>query len=113
MALATYNHQDPDFALDPLSMNRRLQPNADLAALGTVVVDGHTRETIQVLVPDCTVPPVGNDVRIDLRHVVELKIGTAFDMGHRTSPSLYVLIPWSRLWAYSAYWEEINPLLTE
>ena len=70
VALAAYSHQDPDFALDPLSSNRRFQPNSDLAVLGTVVVVGPIPDSIQVLVPDCTVPPVGNDVRIDLRHVV-------------------------------------------
>ena len=48
VALATYNHQDPDFALDPLSTKRRFQPNADLAVLGTVVVASHSPETIQV-----------------------------------------------------------------
>ena len=66
MALATFNHQDPDFTFDPLSTNRRLHPSADLAVLGKVVVAGPTSESIQVLVPDCTVPPVGNDVQIAL-----------------------------------------------
>ena len=86
MALATFNHQNPDFAFDPLSTNWRLQPSADLTVLGTVVVAGPTRESIQVLVPDCTVPPVGNDVQIDLRHVVELQMGPAFDMCHELPP---------------------------
>ena len=74
VALATYNHQDPDLTLDPLSTNRRFQPHADLAVLGTVVVAGHSPETIQILVPHCTITPVGNDVRIDLIHVVELSM---------------------------------------
>ena len=86
VALAAYNHQDPDFAFDPISTNRHLQPGMAIAALGTGVVAGPTRESIQVLVPDCTVPPVGNDVQIDLRHVVELRMGPAFDMGHDLPP---------------------------
>ena len=83
--------------------------------LGTVVIAGHTRETIQVLVPDCTVPPVGNDIRIDLQHVVELKMGPAFNMGLELSPpdlalslcpsSLESTLGLQR----RAYWEEINP----
>ena len=118
MAWATFNHQDPDFTLDQLSANRRLQPNADLAVLGTAVVSGPCG-TIQVLVPDCTVPPVGNDVQIDLRHVVELQMGPAFDMGLALPPlDLTLSLCPSSLeptlgLQCLAYWEEINPLLTE
>ena len=57
-----------------------------LPVLGTVVVAVPTRESIQVLIPDCTVPPVGNDVQLDLRHVVELQMGPAFDIGHKLPP---------------------------
>ena len=46
-----------------------------------------------MLVPDCTIPPVGYDVRIDLRHVVELRQGSAFDMGHDLSPPDLALTP--------------------
>ena len=48
----------------PTGVSRRIYQS------GTVVVAGPTRESIQVLVPDCTIPPVRNNVRIDLRHVV-------------------------------------------
>ena len=106
VALAAYSHRDPDFALDPLSSSRQFQPNSDLAVLGMVVVASPTPDGIQVLVPDCTVPPVGVDVRIDLRHVVELSMGPAFNMGHdlphQTSLRLYALIHWSLLWTCSA-----------
>ena len=86
MALAAFRHRDPDFALDPLSSNRRFQPCTDLVVLGTLVVAGPTPESIQVLVPDCTIPPVGKYVVIDLRHVVELSMGAAFDMGKELPP---------------------------
>ena len=69
--------------------------------------------------PDCTVPPVGNDVQIDLRHVVELRMGPAFDMGHELPPpdlalslcpnSLESTLGLQR----RAYWDEVNPLLTK
>ena len=83
------------------------------------MVAGQTPETIQVLVPDCTVPPVGNDVRIDLRHVVELTMGPAFDMGLDLPPPdlAFALCPNSLQPTLGlqrrAYWEEINPLLAE
>ena len=119
VALAAFNHQDPDFASDPISTNRCLQPGMAIAALGTVVVGGPTRESIQVLVPDCTVSPVGNDVQIDLRHVVELRMGPAFDMGQELPPPdlALVLCPNSLESTLGiqrrAYWEEVNPLLTK
>ena len=34
VAMAAFRHWDPDFALDPLSTNRRFQPYALLAELG-------------------------------------------------------------------------------
>ena len=79
MAFASFQHADRDIALDPLSTNRRLE--TDIPALGTVIVAGPTPDTIQILIPDCTIPPVGNDVPADLRHVVELSLGSPFDMG--------------------------------
>ena len=74
VALSAFRQRDSDFSLDPLSTNRRFQPYPELAVLGTVVVSGTTAESIQVFIPDCMVPPVGSDVVIDLRHVVELSI---------------------------------------
>ena len=119
VALAAYSHRDPDFALDPLFSNRRFQPNSDLAVLGTVVIAGPTPDSVKALVPDCTIPPVGNSVRIDLRYVVELSMGPALDMGQDLPPpdlasalcpnSLEPTLGLKR----RAYWEEINPLLAE
>ena len=60
--LYAYSHSDIDFALDLLSTNRSFLPNTDLAVLGTVVVAGPTTDRIQVLVPDCTVPPVEKNI---------------------------------------------------
>ena len=86
VAMAAFRHRDSDFALDPLSTNRRFQPYTELTVLGTVVVAGTTTESIQVLIPDCTVPPVDSDVVIDLRHVVELSLVAPFDMGKELPP---------------------------
>ena len=74
-AICSFGHHDPDFCLDPLFANRRFQPYAELAELGTMVVSGMTTESIQVLIPDCTVSPVGSDVIVDLQHVVEFSMG--------------------------------------
>ena len=119
MALAAFRHRYPDFALDPLSSNLRFQPCTDLAVLGTIVVAGPTPESVQVLVPDCTIPPVGNDAVIDLRHVVELSMGTALDMGKELPPPDLAsaicpnsLEPTVGL-KHRDYWEEVNPLLAE
>ena len=70
-----------------------------------------------MLVPDCLSPPVGNVAQIDLRHVVELRLGAPFDMGGDLPPPDLA----SRLTPNAldqtlqlqrkAYWEEINPLL--
>ena len=84
VAFAAFSHVDRDIALDSLSTNRRLQ--TDIPVLGTVIVAGPTKDTVQVLVPDCTIPPVGNDVRVDLCHVVELRLGSPFDMGRELPP---------------------------
>ena len=50
VAFATFDNADRDIALDPLSTNRRL--HTYIPVLGTVIVAGHTNDTIQVLVPD-------------------------------------------------------------
>ena len=70
---------------------------------GQWMVAGPTREYIQVLVPDCHFPPVGNDVQIDLRHVVELRMGPAFRHESRATPTgphplLVSECRWSRPW---------------
>ena len=61
-----YNHDDVDVAFDPLSANRRFPSTDDLAVLGTLIFAGPTRESIDVMVPDCLLPPVGGTVRVDL-----------------------------------------------
>ena len=73
-------HEDVDVAFDPLSTNKRFPGTADLAVLGTLVFAGPTRESIDVMVPDCLVPPASGSVRIDLRHHVSLALGPAVDM---------------------------------
>ena len=68
---------------------------------------------------DCTIPLVGNDVRVDLRHVVELRLGSPFDMGRELPPpDLALSITPNSLdptlgIQRRAYWEEINPLLAK
>ena len=95
VAFASFQHVDRDIALDPLSTNQRLE--TDLPVLGTVTVTGPTPDSIQIIIPDCTIPPMGSDVQIDLRHVVELRLRSPFDMGpHRTSHSASPRVPWSR-----------------
>ena len=84
VTLTAFHHINQDLASDPVSTNRHF--NTDIPVLGTAVVAGSTRESIRVLAPDCTIPPVGNDVRVDLRHVVDLCLGPAFNMGHETPP---------------------------
>ena len=105
VTFASFQHADRDIALDLLSTNRRLE--TDLTVPGTVIVAGATPDSIQIIITDCTIPPVGNDVQIDLRHVVvKLRLGSPFDMGcelpHRTSPSASPRIPWSRHYIFSA-----------
>ena len=85
--LRSSRHYDTDIALDPLSTNRRFQPFTQLAGLGTMVVTGTTPESIRVLIPDYTEPPVGDNVTVDLRHVVEFIMGNPFDMGSGTAPT--------------------------
>ena len=67
-----FGHGDADVAFGPLSANRRFPGTADLAVLGTLVFAGPTRESIDVMVPDCFLPPARGTVRIDLRHHVSL-----------------------------------------
>ena len=43
---------------------------------------GPTRESIDVMVPDCIVPPASGAVRVDLRHHVSLSLGPALDMAN-------------------------------
>ena len=70
-----FGHEDADIAFDPLSANRRFPGTADLAVLGTLVFAGPTRESIDVIVPDCLIPPASGSVRIDIRHHVSLSLG--------------------------------------
>ena len=77
-----FGHEDADVAFDPLSANRRFPGTADLAVLGTLVFAGPTRESIDVMVPDCFLPPASGTVRIDLRHHVSLSLGPAVDMSN-------------------------------
>ena len=65
-----FGHDDDDVSFNPLSANRRFAGTADLAVLGTLVFAGPTRESIDVMVPDCIVPPASGAVRVDLRHQV-------------------------------------------
>ena len=77
-----FGHDDADVSFDPLSANRRFAGTADLAVLGTLVFAGPTRESIDVMVPDCIVPPASGAVRVDLRHHVSLSLGPALDMAN-------------------------------
>ena len=84
-----------------------------------IVVAGPIPESIDVMIPDCLVPPVGMEVRIDLRHVVTLQLGPAADMGCDLPPpdleralcpnSLAPTLGLQR----RDYWDEINRLLEE
>ena len=82
VAFSAFQHTDGDIPFDPLSTNCHLQ--TDIAVLGTVILAGPTPESIQVLLPDCLSPPVGNVARID---VIELRLG---------SPSLWMDIALAR-----------------
>ena len=79
LRINAFNHDDVNVAFDLLS-NRRFPNSADLAVLGTLVFGGPTRDSIDVMIPDCLLPPVGGDVRVDLRHLVTLSLGPAMDM---------------------------------
>ena len=116
---SSFRHHNTDISLDPLSTNRRFQPFTQLAGLGTMVVAGMTPESIQVLIPDCTERPVGDNVTVDLRHVVELFMGNSLDMGTELPATnlAEVLCPNSLaptlILGQWEYWDEINPLLTK
>ena len=86
LCINAFDHADVDDAFDPLSTNRRFPAIADLAVLGTLVFGGPTRDSIDVMVPDCLLPPVGGDVRIDLRHLVTLSLGPPVDMSDSMPP---------------------------
>ena len=77
-----FDHEDAHISFDPLSANQRFSGTADLAVLGTLVFAGPTRESIDVMVPDCIVPPASGSVRVDLRHHVSLSLGLALDMAN-------------------------------
>ena len=77
-----FGHDDADISFDPLSANRRFSGTADLAMLDTLVFVGPTGESIDVMVPDCIVPPASGAVRVDLRHHVSLSLGPALDMAN-------------------------------
>ena len=57
-----FGHEDADVAFDPLSANRHFPGTANLAVLGTLVFAGPTREYIDVMVPDCLLPPASGPV---------------------------------------------------
>ena len=67
--------------------------------------------------PDCTIPPVGSDVRVDLRHVVELRLGSPLDMGRELPPLDLALSLTHNSLDHTlgiqgrGYWEESNLLL--
>ena len=106
-----FDHEDADVAFDPLSANMRFPSTADFAVLGTLVFAGPTRESIDVMVPDCLLPPAGGAVRVDLRHHVSLSLGLAVDMSNWVPDlcptSLSKMLGLQR-WDY---WEELNPIL--
>ena len=112
-----FDHEDVDISFDPLSANRRFSGTADLAVLGTLVFAGPTRESIDVMVPDCIVPAAGGSVRVDLRHHVSLSLGPALDMANWVpEPNMEkALCPSSLADTLGLqrrhYWEELNPIL--
>ena len=112
-----FGHDDADVSLDPLSANRRFAGTADLAVLGTLVFAGPTRESIDVMVPECIVPPVSGAVRVDLRHHVSLSLGPALDMANWVpEPNMEkALCPASLADTLALqrrdYWDELNPIL--
>ena len=59
LRINAFDHDDVNIAFDPLSTNRRFPDTADLAVLGTLVFGGPTRDSIDVMIPDCLLPPVG------------------------------------------------------
>ena len=112
-----FGHDDADISFDPLSANRRFPGTADLAVLGTLVFTGPTRESIDVMVPDCIVPPASGSVRVDLRHHISLSLGPALDMANWVpEPNMEKALCPSSLadtlgLQRRQYWEELNPIL--
>ena len=112
-----FGHEYADVAFDPLSANRRFPGTADLAVLGTLVFAGPTRESIDVLVPDCLLPPASGTVRVDIRHHVSLSLGLAVDMSNWVPETQLekALCPTSLAKTLGLqrqdYWEELNPIL--
>ena len=51
-----FNHDDVDVAFDPLSTNHRFSGTDDLAVLGILIFGGPTRDSIDVMIPDCLLP---------------------------------------------------------
>ena len=85
--------------------------------LGTLVFAGPTRESIDVMVPDCLAPPASGSVWIDLRHHISLSLGPAVDMSAWV-PETHLekaLCPTSLTKTLGLqrpqYWEELNPIL--
>ena len=70
LRINAFDHADDDIAFDPLSTNRRFPTTTDLAVLGTLVFGAPTRESIDVMFPDCLLPLVGGEVHVDLHHPV-------------------------------------------
>ena len=117
VALATFNHRDTEFAFDRCQLTGAFRTGIVFPLLGTIVIAGPAPETIEVMVPDCFILPEGPNIRIDLRHVITLRLGSAVAMGHELPPPdlTLALCPDSLaplLGLHSgAYWEEIKPLL--
>ena len=112
-----FGHEDADISFDPLSAIRRFSATADLAVLGTFVFAGPTRESIDVMGPDCIVPPASGSVQIDLCHHVSLSLGPAVDMSNWVPETQLekALCPASLAKTlglqWRDYWEELNPIL--
>ena len=91
-------------------LSSRLPDHADLPILATVVFAGPTPDMIHVMVPDCLLPPVGSEVRIDLRHFITLQLGLATDIskvygGVRLKPAFIITITYYVLgYQHSLWW---------
>ena len=84
-----FGHDDADVSFDPLSANRHFAGTANFAVLGTLVFAGPTRESIDVMVPDCIVPPASGAVRVDLRHHISSVPGTCSGYGQLGTGAQY------------------------
>ena len=119
LRINAFDHDNVDVAFDPLSTNHRFPATAELAMLGTLVFGGPTRDSIDVMVPECLLPPMGGDVYVDLCHLVTLSLGPAVDMSDSMpSPNLdralctNSLAPTLGL-QRREYWDKVNPLLSK